>query len=262
MYPVLFKVLVFEARSYYLLWAFALLFFLYMSYNRAVKKYHTDPADTMNCLLWIYFTAILSAFLGVAIEKFPLVMTGQRPVSILYSGGSSACAGIFFGGIIGLYKLRAEKIAVEKFADAVALPLAMMLCIGRFGCFCEGCCQGKIIPLSWYSLHFPYDQPGICHFPAQLAESLALAVISFILYKVEKKYKDRCRGALLFPLFLIMYGACRLLLDKYRMFPPERAFMIGKWLCITALAVGAVWLIHTLKMGKNTEYKEDLHSKI
>lgn len=195
-------------------------------------------------------------------EKLPLVIARAAPYTILYSGGSSACSGIFFGGVAGLYKLHCEKVSVTKFADAVSLPLAVMLSIGRLGCLCEGCCEGEIITPCWYSIHFPHDMQGVERFPSQLVETLALAIISLILYIIEKRYRKRYNGAILFPVFLAMYGGLRLVADRYRVFQPDRGFYIGTSLSAAAFAVGIAWLIYTLKMGKNTEYKKSPDNRI
>jgi len=246
MFPVVFSIYAIQARSYYLLWAFALLFFLYLSHRRAVGKYGLEATGTVSVLLWVYFTAILGAFAGVAIEKLPLVLQGKENYAIILSGGSSACMGILIGGLVGLWRLHKERIAVTAFADAVSIPLALMLCIGRIGCFCEGCCEGKIVLCRWYTLHFPYDMPGICRFPSQLAEAAALALITAILYLVEKKYKDKLNGAL-FALFMVLYGCYRLYFDHFRALPVQRAFHSGYPLSVAAVVTGIIWLAMAVK---------------
>lgn len=253
MFPVVFSIYTIQARSYYLLWAFALLLFLYLSYRRAVKKYRLETSGTVSALLWVYITAILGAFAGVVIEKLPLVIQGKANISLLTTGGSSACMGILIGGIVGLWQLHKEKISVTAFADAVAIPLAIMLCIGRIGCFCEGCCEGKVIYHYWYALHFPCDMPGIYRFPSQLAEGAALGLITLMLCWIEKKHHDKFKGAL-FAIFMILYGSYRLYFDHYRALSAERAFHSGYVLSVVAISVGIVWLSAILR--KNMAEKQ------
>ena len=58
MHPVLFKIMFIEARSYYVLWAFALLIFILWTRSRAVKRFAISWDDATSVILWVYTGAI------------------------------------------------------------------------------------------------------------------------------------------------------------------------------------------------------------
>lgn len=241
MHPVLFKISAFEARSYYVLWAFALFMFLYAAYKRCIKK-GVKAELASSVLLWVYCGGILGAIFGAAAEKLPLIISGKADRSILLAGGSSACFGILSGGLAGIYRLRGEKLPIGMFADACALPISAMLAVGRAGCLLEGCCRGKIVEKSCCAIHFPQDLPGVYRFPSQIAEAAAAGIIFLILLAAEKKYAKNHSGGLLFALFLIMYGGYRLVFDIFREKPQNDAFNSAVILSLLAVVAGVSWL--------------------
>ncbi len=245
MHPVLFKISAFEARSYYVLWAFALLMFLYASYRRCIKNGAKAEAVS-SVLLWVYCGGIFGAIFGAAAEKLPLIISGKAEWSLLLAGGSSACFGILSGGLAGMYRLRREKLPVGMFADACALPISAMLAVGRIGCLLEGCCRGKIVEKNCCAIHFPQDLPGVYRFPSQTAEAAAAGIIFLVLCAAEKKYAKKYSGGLLFALFLIMYGSYRLVFDIFREKSPNDAFNSAVILSLLAVIVGVSWLYRVI----------------
>ena len=251
MYPVLFRIGSFEARSYYVLWAFALLLFLRCTFARCTKRYGADPQTAMSALLWVYCCAIGGAVLGGVLEKLPLVLSGNESVKILLHGGASSGFGILSGGIAGILRLRGEKFTVSAFADAASLPVSAMLSVGRIGCLLEGCCKGIVIEKCWYALHFPQDMPGVFRFPSQPLEAFACALIFLFLCFAGKKLSGRYKGAVLFPLFLILYGAYRLFFDAFREPSQFAAFKSAQPLSLAALLTGVCWLVSSLRKSKD-----------
>src|SRR6185312_7025056 len=49
-----------------------------------------------------------------------------------------------------------------KLADIVAPSIAVGLCLGRFGCFLNGCCYGQVAcpTCPVYAVHFPLSAPA------------------------------------------------------------------------------------------------------
>jgi prolipoprotein diacylglyceryltransferase len=71
---------------------------------------------------------------------------------------------VFYGSAVGgtlgyllayRYVLRKYHISTWKLADAIAPSVALGLCIGRVGCFLNGCCFGHVCEVDWRSAHFP-----------------------------------------------------------------------------------------------------------
>lgn len=138
-------------------------------------------------------------------------------------------------GLIGAYlAVELVKIALgirAKTGDTFALPLAMALAVGRWGCFFNGCCYGTPTDFPW-GVDFG---DGLRRHPTQVYESAFHFVMAGVLLAVI------VRGALpgnRLKLYLIAYAAFRFATEFIR---PEPPFVLGltfyQWACLV-LAVG------------------------
>lgn len=71
---------------------------------------------------------------------------------------------VFYGSVIGgvagyvlayLLVYRKQGLSTWKLADVVAPSLAVGLCLGRIGCFLNGCCYGAVACPDCWQVHFP-----------------------------------------------------------------------------------------------------------
>src|SRR5262249_42003231 len=105
--------------------------------------------------------------------------------------------------------------------DTFALPLALALAVGRWGCFFNGCCYGGETALPWA---VPFRPPGgrrACCPPTQIYESAFHLTMALVLLEVTR------RGLLAghrLKLYLICYGIFRFLTEFIR---PEPAVWLG-----------------------------------
>jgi phosphatidylglycerol:prolipoprotein diacylglycerol transferase len=100
-----------------------------------------------------------------------------------------------------------------KTGDDYALPLALALAVGRWGCFCNGCCYGTPTTVPW-GVVFHDEWP---RHPTQIYESLfhtAMAVILFVLARENRLATHRLQ------LYLIAYCIFRFLTEYIRPEPP------------------------------------------
>lgn len=257
MHPILFETPFIEARSYYALWAFALLLFIVWTRGRAVNKYNLDADKVSSVIVWIYFAAMLGALAGGAAERLPLYISGEVSLETLLRGGLSSGSGLLCGGLAGIYRLRKLDVSVDSFADAAMLPTAVMIAVGRNGCFMEGCCLGVggyFAERPWWGLHFPSDPAGFYRYPSQLSEAAASLLAALILYLVEKYALKRGGrdggGSVLAPLSLIFLGLYRLVFDNLRVLEPTTAFRSAYIFSPIAIAAGIVWGVRTYRLRR------------
>lgn len=241
MYPVIFKISFVEARSYYLLWASALLIFVFWTRRRAEKLWDMDDDDVTSVLLWVYCAGILGSYAASVAERLPLYLSGGLSLKMTLRGLSSG-GGMLAGGLVGIWRLKKCRIGIEDFAEAAAIPAAAMLGVGRIGCFMEGCCAGvgkHYAPAPWWAVHLHFDPAGLYRYPSQLMESLAALTMLILLLLVER-FVRRVRGdgsaAVVFPLFMALYGLYRLIFDHFRELPGSR------WIWLLASFAGLLWL--------------------
>jgi phosphatidylglycerol---prolipoprotein diacylglyceryl transferase len=124
-------------------------------------------------------------------------------------------------GLIGAY-LAVELVKVAlgirvKTGDTFALPLALALSVGRWGCFFNGCCYGTPTSLPW-GVDFG---DGLRRHPIQAYESLfhlamAVALVVFMVRGVIPNHR--------LQFYLIAYAAFRFVTELIR---PEPVYAAG-----------------------------------
>ena len=127
---------------------------------------------------------------------------------------------------------------MRKILDLLAVAAPLGLFLGRLGCFCKGCCYGRISEMPW-AVSFPKhvdvhgDTVGSLAFlrhldqdlitiaasksltihPAQIYSSLLSAIVFLVmLWLWKKKY---AQNHLLFVYFII-YAVCRFSVEFFR----------------------------------------------
>jgi phosphatidylglycerol:prolipoprotein diacylglycerol transferase len=78
---------------------------------------------------------------------------------VLYGSVIGALAGYAVAYVLVFRKYR---VSTLKLADIVAPSIAVGLCLGRFGCFLNGCCYGQVAcpTCPVYAVHFPLSAPA------------------------------------------------------------------------------------------------------
>lgn len=199
---------------------------------------------------------LLAAFVGGALG-------GKLPF-VLFSGGQgqglwawTTDGKTITTAIAGAYlAVEATKWALGirvKTGDAFALPAAVALAIGRWGCFFGGCCYGAECDLPWA---VPFEHEGIVSLrhPTQIYESLfhaSMAVVLIVVIRFDVLKYQRLK------LYLIAYFVYRFLTEFIR---PEPDFALGltwyQWTVLCMIAALAVhWVID--ERAKRKERPED-----
>ncbi len=94
--------------------------------------------------------AIFSAavFGAGAAAKLPFVLLSKAPffsAGAWFSDGKTILAG-FAGGYLAIELVKLAMGASIKTGDALAMPLAAGVAVGRWGCFFNGCCGAPLVP--------------------------------------------------------------------------------------------------------------------
>ncbi|EFQ23543.1 prolipoprotein diacylglyceryl transferase [Aminomonas paucivorans DSM 12260] len=246
MFPVLFNLGPLEVQSYYVLWTTALCLFVLTSRRRAVARYGLDYDDVTDVLFWVFLGCLVGARLGGYGDYWSYYVAHPEKILRVWEGAMSSGPAFLGGGLAGLWRVRRKGLSLGAFAESVAVPAAWMVGIGRWGCLLNGCCVGRITS-SPLGVHFLRDPEGVLRFPSQLFESLGAFAIALTLMGLERRLRwdaaQAKRGAVLWPLFLILYGLYRLAADVLRDGDRILGLRVGQYLGALALAVGAAWLI-------------------
>lgn len=119
--------------------------------------------------IWLFIGGLLGArVVSILNQKNPpqdiLAFLAQLPR--IWDGGI-VLYGSVLGGL-GAYLLaywfvfRKQGINTFKLADIIAPSIAVGLCLGRIGCFLNGCCYGQVActDCAVYPVHFPLSAPA------------------------------------------------------------------------------------------------------
>ncbi len=192
--------------------------------------------------LWKRAGLALAAFVGGAFgAKLPFAAAnpaGWLDGTAWFTDGKTVVA-----GLIGAYlsvELAKWLLNVRvKTGDTFALPLALALAVGRWGCFFNGCCYGTETDLPWGAWFRVRAGEGgwrwaRCH-PTQIYESIFHFTMALVLWQLMQ------RGLLArqrLKLYLISYGLYRFATEHIR---PEPPWWLGltfyQWAAL-ALAAG------------------------
>ncbi|MDR1580125.1 MAG: prolipoprotein diacylglyceryl transferase [Synergistaceae bacterium] len=234
---------------YYVFWGAAICGMIWWTERRAVLKYGFMYDDARSVLAWTMCGVFIGASAGGYIDKTAASRELACGFSALFNAGLSSGPAFITGGLFGLYKLRRRGLSAGRFADAGAIPTAFMIFVGRWGCFLQGCCVG--LPTnSRFGVRFPFS-PGVPRWPSQILESAAGLAIGLLLAAIERYRAVRGRdtgGAVLLPLFLVLYGLYRVFFDFLR---PGNGFLgffalsTAQYSGIIAAVTGICWLIRT-----------------
>jgi len=145
----------------------------------------------------------------------------------------NAFFGLLIGASIAVFIFaKVRRLPVGKLAGVLTYLVASGTVLGRLGCYFNGCCYG-ITLLS-----------GV-QFPSQLAETgYAVLILSlFLTARFERKNPD-----MMFPLFVILYSAGRLVFEFFRADTVRVGLVsMSQWVALLLIIGCVVWLVKTLR---------------
>lgn len=159
----------------------------------------------------------LAAFVGGTFgAKVPFVFGLTGETTAWLADGKSVTTGLV-GAYIAVEVAKAALGVRAKTGDALAVPLALALAVGRWGCFFNGCCYGTPTTLPW-AADFG---DGVPRHPTQVYESLFHAIMAVVLLWCIGRGWFRYQRL---KLYLIAYAAFRFLTEFIR---PEPTVGLG-----------------------------------
>jgi len=176
----------------------------------------------------------------IAGDEWPLYRAHPALAPALWLGGM-ATHGILLGTLIATALFaRIYRRPFLELADALVIPGALLLGIGRIGNFIDGQIVGRVTDVSW-AVKFP-DADGFRH-PVVLYDGLKNLLL--IPYLMRVRRSNPTPGAVA-ARFVFWYASLRIGIDLFRDYPTYRlALGTGQTLNIVMAAVGVVLLIRS-----------------
>ena len=187
---------------------------------------------------WKRAALALAAFVGGALgAKLPFVLGGSWLSAAGWFGDGKTITAGLLGGYLAVELTKPALGIHGKTGDTFALPLALALGVGRWGCFFNGCCYGTPTDLPWGVPFRIGDEWVKCH-PTQVYESLFHLTMAGVLLLCVRH--DLLRTHQL-QMYLICYGVYRFLTEYLR---PEPRDLLGltfyQWIALVMIAAMAV----------------------
>jgi prolipoprotein diacylglyceryltransferase len=180
---------------------------------------------------------VLAGFIGGALgAKVPFVLGGSlswfSPVAWIGDGKTVTTA--LLGAYLGIEVAKLALGIKAKTGDSFAVPLALALAVGRWGCFFNGCCYGVETTMPW-GIDFG---DGVGRHPTQIYEVLFHLTMAIVLVRLTQLDVLRCQRL---KFYLIGYGIYRFITEFIRPEPRE-------WLGLTFYQGIAIVLVVVLSV--------------
>jgi phosphatidylglycerol:prolipoprotein diacylglycerol transferase len=117
--------------------------------------------------IWLFIGGLIGA--RITFLRFEKGMAFSEMFGEIYKiwDGGIVLYGSVVGALAGyavayVFVFRKYRLSTLKLADIVAPSIAVGLCLGRFGCFLNGCCYGQVAcpTCPVYTVHFPLSAPA------------------------------------------------------------------------------------------------------
>lgn len=203
-------------------------------WRRTLKQQHRGGAlapGNFGVLVGLLIGAALGNKLVFLIERPDVVLAMWQSGALMFPGQS--IVGGLLGGLIGVELAKTLTGQTRSTGDAMVLPIAIGLCVGRVGCFLAGLhddTYGLPTTLPW-GVDFGDGMP---RHPTQLYEIAVVTALGLALHRARF-----ATPGLAFKFFLSAYLLWRFGVEFLK--PVPVAYPLGlsgiQWTCLVALAV-------------------------
>lgn len=178
----------------------------------------------------------------------------QSPTAILnlWEGGYVFMAGVASGLLTGCVLVFRSRTPLLPWLDLFAPILGIGYSLGRWACFFQGCCYGKITN-SPLGVHFEgLGQAGeaLPRYPTQIFTSINEMLLVVVLLWFERSKRAQLKPGILFCCWLVGHGLNRMLMELLRDDPRgPLVFGLGVsfWIAMVFSLLGLVASIAILK---------------
>ncbi len=157
-------------------------------------------------LILLLFAGFMGGrFFHVFYEEWIYYRSYPAEIFKFWNGGFVYYGGFIFAFIASWIYCRLQKISLAAWADFMTVFVSAAYALGRFGCFFEGCCFGRMTDVSWaiQGRH-----------PTQIYMIVAEFILLAAVILSEKKLKPF--PGRLFLLWATFHAATRFIIEFYR----------------------------------------------
>lgn len=250
--PIAFSIGFFSVRWYSLMILLAFLVIYVLLRWRMKHDSFERLSLTRNMLETLFLYIAIGLFVGARLGYvlfYDLSNILENPLSIISPFNSESFVGFFglsfHGGLLGVILggmlfCKTHKTNMLDLADFLVPAIPLGYFFGRVGNFFNGELFGRTTD-STIGMVFSKDQTFLLRHPSQLYEAVGEGLLLFLLLWPLRNNK-KLQGLFL-PLYLVLYGIVRFVLEFFRMPDPQLGFVLfgltmGQVLSIVMMSVG------------------------
>ena len=200
----------------------------------------TDRQAWTLALLFVVCVLAGGRAVEVAFDEWPFYRERPQLIPAFWLGGM-ATHGLLLGGAAATAVFAAAyRTPFLALADALVIPGAFLMGMGRLGNFIDGQIVGGVTDV-WWAVKFP-DADGFRH-PVVLYDGIKNLVL--MAYLIHVRRTSQTPGAVA-ARFVFWYAVPRIFIDLFREYPTHRlALGTGQTLNLVMAALGAVLLVRS-----------------
>jgi phosphatidylglycerol:prolipoprotein diacylglycerol transferase len=186
--------------------------FLFIKRNR--DRIGLSPRSVYDLTLLLMVGVLLGGrFVEIAFYEWPFYRAHIALIPAYWLGGM-ATHGLLFGGLIGIWLFsRHHGKPFLSVTDAIVIPAAIIMGLGRIGNFIDGQIVGSVTT-AWWGVKFP-DAEGFRH-PVVLYDGLKnLLIVPILMFADRRRLPLGVRTGI----FLFLYAFLRIFVDMFREYP-------------------------------------------
>lgn len=201
------------------LWWYGLSYSLgFLNAHLFIRRYRERLGISLQAVYGLSLLLAVGVLLGgrfveVVFYEWPFY-GGRLALIPAYWLGGMATHGLLAGGLLGIWTFsRIHGIAFLRLTDALSIPAAFIMGVGRLGNFVDGQIVGSVTDV-WWAVKFP-DAEGFRH-PVVLYDGLKNLLIIPVLMLVWRRHLP---PGVRSGLFLFLYAFLRIFIDLFREYP-------------------------------------------
>ena len=186
--------------------------YLFIKRNR--DRIGLSPRSVYDLTLLLMVGVLLGGrFVEIAFYEWPFYRAHIALIPAYWLGGM-ATHGLLFGGLIGTWLFsRFHDKPFLSVTDALVIPAAIIMGLGRIGNFIDGQIVGSVTTV-WWGVKFP-DADGFRH-PVVLYDGLKnLLIVPILMFAYKRQLPLGVRTGI----FMFLYAFLRTFVDMYREYP-------------------------------------------
>ncbi len=237
--PVLFSLGPLQIRYYGVIYALGfILAYLFLTYAIRKGRITLTNKDLDDLFLHLIIGVVVGARLFHFIFYQPqTILNDPLEMLFIWHGGLSFHGGLVGAGLALYFFSRKKKISWISLADALGVPAALALALGRIANFTNHELYGQVTNVPWCVVFATAEG---CRHPYQIYAALSHLLLFAVLLYVY--FRQRRNGLTLWT-FVFLYGALRFLTDFFRDDPRLLGISMGQFLSLVMALVGGYVLV-------------------